>query len=146
MIEEEAQVIRVAEGQAWVEKAAAPPCSGCPSSCASARVAEAFDKAEFSFVVAAPFELHVGDRVILGVEEDALVKGSLAIYLLPLLGLFAGSIFSSILIAAWVPAAAQDIAAALGGILGLAAAFVALKRSRLLERNAPQPVVLRKAG
>jgi sigma-E factor negative regulatory protein RseC len=144
MIEEEAVVTRAEAGRVWVEKARQSACGSCAQPCATASVAEYLDKPSLSLVLDTVLDLRVGDRVVLGVGEDVIVKGSLAVYLLPLLGLLGGAILGKALGQALLPDAV-DLSAALGGGVGLAAVFAFLKRARLLTRGALQPVVLRKA-
>ncbi len=146
MIEEEALVTRVEAEQVWVEKVRQSGCASCSTPCATAGVADYLGKAKASLAVSSSLELHAGDRVVLGIEENAIVKGSLAIYLLPLFGLLAGAILGETLVAAWPTAVSTDMAAASGGLIGLAATLAFLKHTRMLTRNAPQPVVLRKVG
>jgi sigma-E factor negative regulatory protein RseC len=146
MIEEEAIVAEIeAGGRVWVEKARQSACGSCAQPCATASVADYFDKTRRRWAVASPIELRPGDRVVLGLPEDALVKGALAVYLLPLLGLLAGSILGNALASSW-SAATANAAAALGGGGGLAATIAFLQRSQALSRSVPQAVVLRKIG
>lgn len=83
-------------------------------------------------------QLAVGDGVTIGIREDLLLRSSLQVYLLPLLGLFAGAILAERL------ALAEPfvILAALGGFL--AVGWLVRSRSRArADDPALQPVVLR---
>lgn len=149
MIEEEALVTRVEAEQVWVERPRQSACASCNTPCATAGVADYLDQSKpgrvASVAVYSDIELRTGDRVILGLPEGAIVKGSLAIYLLPLLGLLTGAILGKTLGVYW-PSASADMVAASGGFLGLIAILAILKHTGLLARNAPRPVVLRKVG
>ncbi len=145
MIEEEALVTHVEAGQIWVEKPRQSACGSCHQPCATASVADYLGKAKSRLVIDSSIELRPGDHVVLGIQEDALVKGSLAVYLSPLLGLFAGSILGKSIGFYWF-AGAEDVAASLGGLLGLIAAIALLKYTRVLSRSYTPPVILRKVG
>lgn len=83
-------------------------------------------------------QLAIGDGVVIGIREDLLVRGSLLVYLLPLLGLFAGA-----MLAEWLALAESFvILAGLGGFL--AVWWLVRWRSRQSSDDpALQPVVLR---
>lgn len=144
MIEEEAVVAGIDNGKIWVEKPRQSACSACQKPCATGQVADYLGGTTVRLAVDSALELHTGDRVMVGVPEDALVKGYLAIYLLPLLGLFIGAILGK---AVGISLSfSTDLAAAVGGGLGLAATLLLLKYTQLIARGTPQPVVLRKLG
>lgn len=62
-----------------------------------------------------------GDKVVLGLPEAGYLQASLAVYLLPLVGLFAGA---GLLVAI----GGGEGAVALGGVAGLGASLLALRR------------------
>lgn len=143
MIEEEAVVARVDEaGTVWVEKSRQSACASCDKGCPSATVGDYFGGSTVSLPAISAIEVSAGDRVMVGVSEGAFLKGALGLYLLPLLGLFFGSILGDA-VAAWfaVPA---DAAAIVGGALGLTGALALLKFTPVLPRHQLRPVVLRK--
>jgi sigma-E factor negative regulatory protein RseC len=137
MIEEEAYVAAVADGQIWIEKQRQTACSGCAQACPSASVSGFFASKPVRLKVLSDVAVLPGDRVVVGIAEEALASGSLWIYLLPLLGLFAGALLGKFLLG-------SDIASALGGLAGMGLCYAGLKASRLLERQGYQPVILRK--
>jgi sigma-E factor negative regulatory protein RseC len=143
MIEEEAVVARVEAGQVWVEKTRKPACGSCARPCATAAVGDYLGQSTVRMAVLSTIDVRTGDRVVVGVREDALVKGSLSVYLLPLLGLFAGSVLGKA-VGGTLFSVATDIAAAGGGLFGLIGTMVFLKFTLGLSRNKLQPVVLRK--
>jgi sigma-E factor negative regulatory protein RseC len=145
MIEEEAVVACIEAGQVWVEKTRHSACSSCVQPCMTASVADYFGKTRVRLAVTSPMELRIGDRVVLGIREDVIVKGLFGVYLLPLLGLLAGSILGK---AVGFPlfSVTPDVAAAMGGVIGLIAAIAFLKHTRMLSPSRLQPVVLRKVG
>lgn len=143
MIEEEARVASIESGQVWVEKIRQSACGSCSQPCTTKGVADYLGKATVKLAVTSTLELQAGDRVIVGIPEDALLKGYFAMYLLPLFGLLAGAMLGKTFGPVLFPIAA-DGAAALGGALGMVIAIALLKYTRLIARSTPQPVVVRK--
>jgi sigma-E factor negative regulatory protein RseC len=144
MIEEEAVVTQLEAGQVWVEKTSGPSCgSSCAQPCATAAVADYLGKSRARIAVLSPIEVRPGDRVVIGIEEDALIKGSLSVYLVPLIGLLVGAILGKA-IGGSLFSIATDAAALIGGLLGLIGTLIFLRFALVLPRNKLQPVVLRK--
>jgi sigma-E factor negative regulatory protein RseC len=137
MIEEEAYVADIADGQVWIEKSRGSACSGCAESCPSAVAGGLFGDKRVRMKLACDLPLRPGDKVLVGVDEAALAGASLRIYLLPLLGLFAGALLGQ-------SVAGSDLASALGGLLGLGFSLAGLRFFRLFGRNGCGPVILRK--
>jgi len=85
----------------------------------------------------------VGDQVVVGLSETALLQGSLAIYFLPLLAMIIFALAADILFS---PGGSHDLIVAASAFAGFASALVAcrayLANDRLKEDLAP--VVLRK--
>ncbi|HDN27686.1 MAG TPA: hypothetical protein ENG03_11440 [Thioploca sp.] len=86
----------------------------------------------------------VGDKVIIGLEEKALLKSALALYLLPLLGMFAGA-FGYNLLAATTPLPGYEFLTVLAGLMGLFAGLMWVKRvtGKKFEDTGSQPVILK---
>jgi len=144
MIEEEAVVTHTEAGQVWVEKPRKSACGGCSQSCASAAVGQYLGTPMVRLQVFSPIEVHVGDRVMLGIQEDAIVKGSFYAYLIPLVGLFLGAILGDIVASSLISAISNDGASAFGGVTGLILSFAFLKFAGVLSRDKLHPVILRK--
>jgi sigma-E factor negative regulatory protein RseC len=144
MIEETAVVARIEAGQVWVVKEQKSACGSCTQACTASIVGTAIGAPkERELAVSSLLELEVGDRVIVGVREDLLVKGLLSIYLVPLLGLFVGAVVGGS-IGVHLFEVTANSASALGGGTGLLATVFFLKCSRMLASSRMQPVVLRK--
>jgi sigma-E factor negative regulatory protein RseC len=138
MIEEEAFVAEVTDGRVWLEKSRVSACSSCTQqSCSTAVVGGLFGTKLVRLQVDSDLPLQAGDRVLVGVSENALVRGSFWIYLLPLCGLFIGALLAKSLLG-------SDVSSAIGGLAGLALTFVLMKSIRLFDREADQPVILSK--
>jgi sigma-E factor negative regulatory protein RseC len=141
MIEEQGRVVAIERGAVWVETLRKSTCSSCSvkAGCGQGLFNQLGVK-ERRGLVRALCDLHlkVGDGVVIGVQEDLLVRGSLLVYLLPLLGLFATALMADQLGLSepWVIVSA---------LLGFVLACVAVRwRSRRVAADPSlQPVVLR---
>ena len=87
----------------------------------------------------------VGDQVVIGIAESGVVRGSLAVYAVPLAGLFAGAIAGH-LAGGYLAETATDLPAMAGAIAGFAGGLAWLGRfSRATRTDAAyQPVLLRR--
>ncbi|BBL70055.1 SoxR reducing system RseC family protein [Methylogaea oryzae] len=141
MLEEQVTVTAVDGATAWVE-AAVSPCGGCSQVCSSALLQKHLGKNRAPLAVRSPLLLKPGDRVVIGIDERALLWGSLLVYVLPLCGLLAGAVLAESLAVGWGGIA--DWPAPLGGVFGFAVSVVAVKKLPKLGAAALQPVVLRK--
>ncbi len=83
----------------------------------------------------------VGDSVVVGINEKALLKGALLLYILPLVTLFIGAILASQL---WH----SDGSTMLGAFAGLVLGLLWVKGHTMSNRyfNLQQPIILRLAG
>lgn len=141
MIEQEGRVVAVEAGAVWVETLRRSACSGCAARAGCGQgIMGGLGIGERRGRVRAlnRLELRVGDAVTIGVREAALLSGSIQVYLLPLLGLFAMALLADHLGASepWV---------ILSGLAGLAGTWIHIRRrtQRTADDPALQPVVLR---
>lgn len=146
MIEESAQVIAVEGEFVWVETQRQSTCGGCAAkqACGTATLAKILGQKRTRIRALNHNGAQVGDQVIVGVDESALVRGSLAVYAVPLLGLLVGAIIGNLLTQHWsLPGEALTLM--LGGS-GLWAGLGWLKRFTRRIHNDPryQPVVMRR--
>ncbi len=91
MIEEQATVVKVeADEGVWVETVRKTACNRCSarSGCGQ-KLVEQYRERQGSIVVKTRchFSVSVGDQVVVGVPEGHLLKASMHVYLIPLLGL-----------------------------------------------------------
>ncbi len=146
MIEECARVIAVENDQLLLEaqtKTACNACAakkGCGTSVLSGWVGRKFTRFQATNTVNA----RVGDEVIVGLDEDAMLKGSVLVYLLPLLAMIVFAVLADSLIA--VDAAVRDLLVFISAAAGFA---LMLAVSRLFlsgkgNRGRLTPVVIRK--
>jgi sigma-E factor negative regulatory protein RseC len=89
MIEQDAAVVTVADGLAWVETRRASTCGSCSVSggCGTAVVAKLLGEGPNRFSVTDPIGVAVGDPVVIGIADTALTRASLLAYLLPLVAM-----------------------------------------------------------
>jgi len=145
MIEEDAVVARVVNGQVWVEKERRSACSGCSRSCSVGAVDSWQGSDVTSLKVHSSIDLVPGDRVLIGLSEDALLRGSCRVYLLPLAGFLLGAWLGNQFLPCLV-SLATDLTAAIGGMLGLAATILISGFLQGSDSSRIEPVVLRKLG
>lgn len=141
MIEESGRVVAVEDGAVWVETLRRSTCSACSANagCGQGLMEKLGVGQRRGYVRAlSDLQLAVGDTVVIGVREELLVQSALLVYLLPLLGLFAGA-----MLAQWLALAESFvILGALGGFFALW--WLARWRSRrCADDPLRQPVVLR---
>jgi sigma-E factor negative regulatory protein RseC len=141
VIEEQGRIVAVEPGAVWVETLRKSTCSSCSvkAGCGQSLLNQLGASGRRGFVRAlSNLQLDVGDMVIIGVREDLLVRGSLLVYLPPLLGLFAAAVSAEQvgLSEPWV---------ILSALFGFLLACCAVRwRSRITAGDpALQPVVLR---
>lgn len=141
MIEEPGRVVAVEEGAVWVETLRRSTCSACSANagCGQGLMEKLGVGQRRGYVRAlTDLRLAVGDGVVIGIREDLLVRSSLLVYLLPLLGLFAGA-----MLAQWLALAESFVI--LGGLGGLFILWwlVRWHTRRVVDDPLLQPVVLR---
>ena len=147
MLEEPAQVVRIENKLVWVETQRRSGCESCAAErgCGTAILSKVLGNRVKVVRALSAIPLRVGDQVIIGIREQALVRGSLAVYAVPVLLLLLGGLIGEL-------GAQQGIwenaeyASVLLGISGLMAGLVWLKRFTRRIQNDPnfQPVVLRR--
>ncbi|MEJ2325811.1 MAG: SoxR reducing system RseC family protein [Chromatiaceae bacterium] len=144
LVEGLARVVEIKGDVAWLEPEQTTTCGGCAASgaCGAKDMGTVASRvATRRFPLIDHPGLQVGERILVGVRGDALLKASLTAYALPLVTLFVGAG-----LAQWV--FGQDgatLAGSLGGlVLGLLLAR--LGASRLLACGASAPRYLRRAG
>lgn len=145
MIEEQAVVVEVGDGYAWVETQRRSACNACAAGegCGTAALAKAWGDRRARVRAISNLPLQPGDNVIVGLAEGALLSGSLLVYLLPLALLLAGAVLGQV-----VFAGAGDEPVMLSGAVGLGLGFLAARAWSQRWRNDArfQPVVQRRVA
>ena len=149
MIEETAVIIECEGDYALAETERSSICGSCSSkaACDTASLREqAEDGQDTVLRVLNPLDVQPGDRVVIGFEESALTKASLAFYAVPLAGFILFALMGQG-IAQKLEVSAEPVAV-LGGILGLTLGLLWLRRfaAKASQDEHYQAVVLRRAG
>lgn len=141
MIEEQGRVVAVESGAVWVETLRKSTCSSCSVSAGCGYgVLDKLGASGRRGYVRALCDLHlsVGDAVVIGVREELLVRGSLLVYLLPLIGLFGAALLAEQL-------ALSEPWVILSAFVGLFVTWAVVRwhSRRTADDPALQPVVMR---
>ena len=141
MIEEQGRVVAIEPGAVWVETLRRSTCSSCSAKagCGQGLLETLGVSGRRAHVRAlCDLQLNIGDAVVIGVHEDLLVRGSLLVYLVPLLGLFAAAVLAEQL-------ALGEPLVIVFALLGLMAGWLGVRwrSARTAGDPALQPVVLR---
>jgi sigma-E factor negative regulatory protein RseC len=122
VIEESATVTQVGEGFAWVETQRQSACGACAvrTGCGTATLAKVLGQRQRQLRAINRIGAHVGDRVVIGLAEGALLQGSVAVYLVPLLAMMLAAGLGEMLAANLGIQRTEAMAVALGllGIVG----------------------------
>ena len=144
MIEEEGLVVALSGVRAEVETRRASGCGGCTAdgACSTSLLDRLLGRRPVRLLALNRAGAEVGDRVVVGVDESALLRAALAAYLVPILALLAGAMLGRFL------TGGAESGSLLGGSVGLLLAFAWLRRysGRLGGNPAAEPVVLRRKG
>lgn len=145
MLEEQARVLAVEEGAVWVEADRRRGCARCEAGqgCGGGVLGRLTTRGSSRVrALNALQDLAEGDEVVLGLDEQLLVRGSIMTYLVPLITMLLAAIFAEQFLQT------SDLAVAAFGAVGLGAGLLILRMySRGLQHNARfQPRVLRRAG
>ncbi|WP_022960996.1 SoxR reducing system RseC family protein [Halopseudomonas pelagia] len=141
MIEEQGRVLSLEPDAAWVETIRRNTCGSCQAraGCGQALLQRLGAGARQGYIrVLRDRSLQVGDQVVIGLPENAIVHASLCMYLVPLIGLFGAAFLAEGLGLAepWVILAA---------LTGLVSGFFGVRWYAWRQRSNPdmQPRILR---
>lgn len=146
MIEERARVIAVRNDQLLLEAQTQSACGGCEArqGCGTSVLSKWVGRRFTRFQAKNTVNARVGDEVVVGLAEEAMLKGSVLVYLMPLLAMIVMAVLADSLIP--FDAAARDLlvlsAAFAGFLLMLVVSRLFLSSRR--NRSQLQPVVIRK--
>lgn len=146
MIEEAARIVRIEQNFAWIETSGGNACGHCSASagCGTATLQKWFSRKPNILRVENSIHAGKGDRVVIGIPEQALVLGSFLIYIVPLISLILGAILGAKL-NEWLAWDHRDLVSILAGVAFFSASLVLLKKYLLQGRHRidMQPVILR---
>lgn len=146
MIEEEAQVIDVDGDKLILQAQTQSACGSCSANkgCGTSLLAKVIGRKFTRFRAQNNVNAVVGDTVIVGIPEDALLKGSLVMYAVPVMGMLLFALLADFALA--VSVESRDLMIAVSAIMGLA--FGSLISKSYFQRPSNiqlfSPVVLRK--
>jgi sigma-E factor negative regulatory protein RseC len=148
MIEEPGTIVDIQGDTAWVETQRRSTCDKCTinSGCGSATLAKVLGNRRSVVEVVNAFGARVGDEVMLGLQESSLVRGSLAVYGVPLGAMLIIALLADAL-ARGVDIVSHETAVIAGGLTGLIAGFYWVYRfsKKIRHDSRYQPVILRLA-
>jgi sigma-E factor negative regulatory protein RseC len=151
MIEEQAQVVDLNSEGVWVETQRRSACGQCAANkgCGTATLSRVLGNKRSRVRALNPnaTPVAIGDEVVIGIEEQALIRGSFALYIMPLLSLFVFGLLGSVL-AEQMAMTHPDEFSAVFGLLGLLVGFMGVKwYSHSIRADARfQPVLLRRVA
>lgn len=142
MIETRALVLRVDGGYAIVEADRAAGCGRCDSAkgCATGTLSKLFCFKPRQLKVMNSVGAEPGDRVVVGIYDGALMKSSVAAYLVPLALLLCGALAGAF----FAQGPAKDLYSAMGALGGLGAGlgWMSFYSSRNRSSRDFQPCIL----
>jgi sigma-E factor negative regulatory protein RseC len=148
MIEGTATVVKCEGKFAWVEAQRQTACGNCAASkgCGTSVLAKIIGKKVTRMRAINQIDAQVGDTVIVGLSEAGLLKGSLAVYLVPLLFMMLFAITGNVVARQMVWQTEQVVI--LFAVAGLAVAGIWLRRftRRIQYNDVYQPVILRRVS
>lgn len=128
MLEETAVVVDTRDGYLWVESQPRSSCSQCASSsCTTSVVAKLFGVKTNRLMLENTLDARTGQKVIIGIPDDLLVRASIWAYMMPLIVML-------LLVALGQSAGLEQGAQSLLALSGLAAGFVLM----FLKTRSPQ--------
>ncbi len=149
MIEESALVVECQDEYAWVETQRKSTCSSCSASkgCGTGALSKVLGNKTARMRVLNRIGARVGEEVIVGVSEGALVQGSLAVYIVPLLGLFLFALLGQAL-ASQLEFESTESLSIVFGLIGLALGAFWVRRFSVKISQDPryQPVIVRRVS
>lgn len=146
MIEEQAQVIGIEKGRLLLQAQTQSSCGSCEASkgCGTSLLAKVIGRKFTHFQAENNINAKVGDTVIVGIAEDALLKGSVIMYVLPILGMLVFALFAEYYFLSNMQY--RDLAIATSAVIGLVAGAM-LSKWYFQRQSSTQlfsPVILRK--
>ncbi len=134
MVETPARVVRLQGDAAWVRVETPESCGACSGKgCGASLYARILHPREPEYRVANPISAQPGERVVIGIEDGAVLRAVACAYLIPLALLTLGAIVGS---------AFGEGTAVAGGLLGLVLGLLRMRRRAVTA----SPVILRRAA
>jgi len=124
MLEETATVVNADNEHIWLQVEKQSACGQCSvnKGCGTSILAAYFNRYPEEIKLPNTHKAKTGDQVLIGLPENAILKGSMLVYLFPILGILFGALLGQYL--AGVFAGASELYSI---VLGLAGFFVGAK-------------------
>ena len=149
MIEETARVVQCQDNFAWVETNRKSACDSCSMNkgCGTGAISKIFGDKRTRLKVINKINADVGDNVLIGINESALLAGSFLVYLLPIIFLLCFALLGE-LMAKQLLIQNSELLPILFAVfgLGLAMWWVRRKTANLEHTNRYQAVIIRRLG
>jgi len=145
MIEQTARVIEVEHGYAWVETERKTSCGACTrqKGCGASLFDTLLGARRARVRALNTLSAEAGDEVVIGVAEQAVLRGSLAVYAVPLLAMLLFALGAEWLAGGVTPGGElYTIGAAVAGFIA-GQFWLRRHNARIAEDPRYQPVVLR---
>lgn len=146
MLEEQGRVVAVEEGFAWVETQRRSACGACSvnKGCGTGVISKVVGQRANRVRAINGIDATVGDDVVIGLHDEALVRGSLAVYTVPLIAMLLMALLGERLGSVWQAGSGEGMSV-LFGLTGLVLAFLWVRRfsRRIAHDSRYQPVILR---
>ena len=119
MIEETAQVIEIKGGSLILQAFRQSACGSCAANkgCGTSVLSKVVGQKFSRFQAENSINANVGDTVIVGIPEDALLKGSMVMYVIPILGMFVFALLADYFLSVTIQN--RDFLIAVASIAGL---------------------------
>ena len=145
MIEEKAMVVAIEGANVLLQTQRRSACQSCSvkQGCGTSVLAKVVGQRSSQILVINTLGANLGDEVVIGINDNALVKGSLLIYALPLILLLVGALLGEL----WAQSYGfnAELMSIVSGVAGFALAMIlvryALYKSQF--KNEIQPHMLR---
>ena len=145
MIEERVVVSKKEYGQVWVRTLPIASCGDCQqkSACSTPLVEKFLQKREI--LVETELALELGDQVVVAINEGDFLKGSVVLYLMPVVALLIGAGMGEV-IAPYFVSVSVDVVVGITGIVSffLSLFLIYLGQQSVFCKSFTQPVVLKK--
>jgi len=149
MIEEQVRVVAIEGELLLLEAQSQSACGGCAAKkgCGTAVLSKVVGQKFSRFQAKNTIGANVGDLIVVGLTERALLNGSFVIYMLPIIGMILFALFADVMfvddVDDWL---SKDVSVALFSLLGfsIGAGFARYHFLSSHSKESYQPVVLRK--
>ena len=146
MIEEQGRVVAVEEGFAWVETQRKSACGSCSvsSGCGTGVVSKVVGQRATRVRAINEINAKVGDEIIIGLHDQALVRGSLAVYAAPLIAMLLMALLGDF-VGGELQLDSHEGLTVIFGLAGLGLGFLWVRNfsRRIADDVRYQPVILR---